>query len=104
MLAHLDAVRSGDPIAMARDYAVDAMLKRPGTRYRGRDEIAAYFLTVGQRLAGGKVKFVNVDTERMQVAWRIVGGPADGSCGTDHYTIREGHIVQQSVELGQRDF
>ena len=89
---------------MARDYAVDAVLMRPGAHFQGRDEIAAYFLTVGQRLAGGKVEFVNVDTERMQVTWRIVGGHADGSCGTDRYTIREGRIVQQSVELEQRDF
>jgi len=99
VLDHLDAVRSGDPDAMAADYAAAAVLERPDASFHGRDQIAAYFRTVPQRLVGGVVEFVHVDRERLQVQWRIVGGPGDGRSGSDHYRIEDGMIVHQSVKL-----
>ena len=59
--SHLDAVRKGEPHAMAADYAADATLERPDARWTGRDQVAAYFQTVPDRLAGGRVDFTDFD-------------------------------------------
>ena len=102
---HLDAVRSGDPHAMAADYAPDALLERAGTRWIGRDQVAAYFLTVPERLAGGRVECTAFDPADLTVRWRIVGGPGHGINGTDSYEIRDGQITRQTVHLsGGADF
>ena len=103
---HLAAVAAGDPLLMAADYAADALLTRAGREYAGRAAIAAYFATVSTRLAGGRVEQVLlcVDGERATVRWRIVGGPADGVCGTDRYEVRRGHIARQTVQLDGGDF
>ena len=50
------------------------------------------------------MEFVHVDPERLQVHWRIVGGPGHGRSGIDHYTVRDGCIVHQRVELTGSDF
>ncbi len=102
---HLDAVRSGDPHAMAADYAPDAVLERAGTRWVGRDQVASYFLTVPERLAGGQVQFTGFDLAALSVRWRIVGGPGHGTSGTDTYEVRDGQITHQTVHLaGGADF
>jgi len=99
VLDHLDSVRSGDPNAMAADYAATAVLERPDASWHGRDQIAAYFRTVPQRLGGGVVEFVHLDRDSLQVQWRIVGGPGDGRSGSDHYRIEDGMIAHQTVKL-----
>ena len=102
---HLDAVRKGDPQAMAADYAADATLERPGAWWTGRDAVAAYFLTVPARLAGGRVEFTGFDQSTLSVRWQIVGGPGHGTRGTDRYEVRDGQIARQTVHLdGDADF
>ena len=102
---HLDAVRSGDPLAMAADYASDAVLERAGKRWIGRDQVASYFRTVPVRLAGGRVQFTALDLVALTVRWRIVGGPGHGTSGTDTYQVRDGQITHQTVQLsGGADF
>lgn len=103
---HLDAVRSGDPAAMAADYADDAVLERPDGTHRGRAAIAAYFRDVPQRLGQGRVVFdrTEVDGDVAVFWWRIVGGPADGVAGHDTCTVRGDRIVTQHVVLDRDDF
>ena len=103
--SHLAAVRALDAPAMAADYAPDALLERPDRCWQGRAEIAAYFATVPARLAGGRVEFTGFDEDRLEVRWRLVGGPGDGLCGRDRYEVRAGRIVRQQVHLdGAADF
>jgi hypothetical protein len=99
---HLDAVRTLDAQAMSADYADDAVLERPDRIWRGRREIEAYFQTVESRLAGGRVEFLGIDPQPLEVRWRIVGGPGDGVRGRDSYQIVAGRIVAQRVRLDER--
>jgi hypothetical protein len=102
---HLEAVGLLDPLAMAADYAPDALLERPDRCWRGLAEIRAYFATVPARLAGGRVEFTGFDEHRLEVRWTLVGGPADGLRGRDRYEVQAGRIVRQQVVLdGNVDF
>ncbi|MDE0580547.1 MAG: nuclear transport factor 2 family protein [bacterium] len=102
---HLDAVHTGEPEAMAADYAPDAVLVREVT-YQGKDAIAAYFTTVPQRLGDGRVEFAEPRLEGalVAVAWKLVGGPGDGTSGTDRFEVADGMIVRQTVTLDGGDF
>ncbi len=102
---HLDAVHTGDPEAMAADYAADAVLVRDVT-YQGRDDIAGYFATVPDRLGVGRVVFAEPRLEDglVAVAWELVGGPGDGASGTDRFEVANGLIVRQTVTLDGGDF
>lgn len=102
---HLAAVHSGDPEAMAADYAEDAVLVRD-VSYRGRDAIAGYFATVPERLGDGRVEFAEPRMEGGQVAvsWTLVDGPGNGTSGTDRFEVADGAIVRQTVTLDGGDF
>ena len=102
---HLDAVHTGDPEAMAADYAADAVLVRDEI-YQGRDAIADYFSTVPQRLGDGRVEFAEPRQEGalVAVAWKLVGGPGDGTSGTDRFEVADGMIIRQTVTLDGSDF
>ena len=109
---HLAAVLTGDPVAMAADYATDAVLVRHEARYVGAAAIAGYFSSVPGRLGGGEVRFGEVRLgertaeapDRVLVRWHIAGGPADGTSGLDTYTVAGGLIVHQTVTLDEADF
>lgn len=102
---HLDAVRSGDPELMARDYAAHAVLERPGEVFEGKAAIAAYFRSVPARLGPASVVFdeLTVDDDVATFRWHLEGGPASVS-GTDTCTISDGAIVHQVVRLDDGDF
>lgn len=102
---HLNAVHTGDPEAMAADYAGDAVLVRD-VSYQGRDAIAAYFATVPDRLGDGRVEFAEpqLDGGLVAVAWKLVGGPGDGASGTDRFEVADGLIMRQTVTLDGGDF
>ena len=104
---HLAAVLTGDPMAMAADYAADAVLVRHEASYAGAAVIAEYFTSVPGRLGGGEVRFGERTVERhnrVAVRWRIAGGPADGTSGRDTFTVAGGLIVHQTVALDAADF
>ncbi len=105
---HLDAVGSGDPVAMAADYAPDAVLERAGDRHVGRAAIAAYFRSVPARLGAAVVVFdrLDVDGDRATFRWHLEGLPsgADPVTGTDTCVVADGAIVHQCVELDAADF
>lgn len=102
---HLDAVHTGDPEAMAADYATDAVLVREAI-YQGKDAIADYFTTVPERLGDGRVEFAEPRLEGalVAVAWTLVGGPGDGTSGTDRFEVVDGMIIRQTVTLDGGDF
>ncbi len=102
---HLEAVRSGDPTAMAADYADDAVLVRPDETYRGRAAIERYFASVPERLGTAEVCFdeLVVDGTTATFRWHLEGAPEQLS-GTDTCTIRDGGIVHQVVRLDAADF
>ena len=104
---HLAAVLTGDPAAMAADYATDAVLVRRDAPYAGATVIAEYFTSVPGRLGGGEVCFGERTAEgdgSVSVRWRIAGGPADGTSGRDTFTVAGGLIVHQTVALDDADF
>lgn len=103
---HLEAVRSGDPAAMAASYRDDAVLMRGTETYVGRDRIAGYFQTVPVRLGAGRVEVAveTVEDATVTTRWAIRGGPADGTRGRDVLTISDGEISHQVVQLDDRDF
>lgn len=103
---HLDAVATGDTVAMAADYDIDAVLHRGADVHDGWDAIADYFDTVPDRLAGRTVEFSDVTATApgvVVVRWRITGGNGPTS-GRDTFEARDGRITAQSVELAAADF
>lgn len=102
---HIAAVRSGDPVLMAADYAPEAVLERPGEVYRGRAEIEAYFQTVPSRLGEASVVFddLSVDGDIATFWWHLEGAEVAAS-GSDVCTVEAGAIVHQIVRLGADDF
>ncbi len=104
---HLTAVLTGDPVAMAADYADNAVLVRHDASYESAAVIAEYFTSVPGRLGGGEVCFGerrDESDDRVSVRWRIAGGPGDGTSGCDTFTVTEGFIVHQTVALDNADF
>lgn len=104
---HVEAVRRGDdPDAITADYADDAVIVRAGERIAGRTAIRDYFAALPERLAGGRVEFgeLRTDGDRVTFAWRIAGGPGDGTSGTDTCVVRDGRIVEQVVRFDGSDF
>ena len=104
---HLAAVDRRDPVAMAADYGLDAVLVRGGEEHRGWRAIARYFATVPERLEGSVLRFDRVETGAdgaVEVGWAIGndGGPV--AAGTDHLVVRGGRIVSQRVVLAGDDF
>ena len=102
---HLAAVHTGDPEAMAADYADDAVLARD-VAYQGREAITGYFATVPERLGDGRVAFAEplLEGGMVAVAWTLLGGPGDGTSGTDRFEVADGMIVRQTVTLDGGDF
>lgn len=103
---HVAAVAGGDPAAMAADYAPGAVLLRGDDRYEGQPAIRRYFDGLARRLAGGTVQFGEpvADGDVVRFSWRIAGGPAGGTAGTDTCVVRDGAIVEQRVALDGADF
>lgn len=105
---HLDAVHSGQTIAMASDYAVDAVLIRGSDTHSGWDAIADYFDRVPERLGGRSVVFDNVtpiSPEVVRTRWSITSaGGSESVAGIDTFVVRAGRIVHQTVELLGDDF
>jgi ketosteroid isomerase-like protein len=103
---HLDAVASLDPVAMAADYALDAVLERAGSRYIGHTAIADYFDTVPARVGTSSVTLgdVEVSGNAVTVEWQIGDKHAVRGSGRDDYVVEHGRIVHQTVTLVGPDF
>lgn len=103
---HLDAAMSLDRIAMAADYALDAVLERGAGRYVGYTAIAHYFDTVPARLGTSVLTFEDVEISRrsVMVAWRIHDAGVTIASGHDDYVVEHGRITHQVVTLDGSDF
>lgn len=103
---HLEAVESGDVLAMAADYAANAVLERPDRSFAGSAAIAEYFRSVPSRLGSGTVIFgeLQAEADSIAVRWRIIGGRSDGRSGRDVFYVRDNRIVLQRVHLDDADF
>lgn len=82
---------------MAADYAIDAVLRRGDDTFTGRDEIAAYFATVPERLGGARVVFdsLRVDTVEAVFDWHLEPSPLSVS-GNDVCRIVDGSSCTRS--------
>ncbi len=100
---HIAAVRRRDVVAMAADYASNAVLVRDGVEHRGRRAIADYFGTVPGRLGSAALELTAPD-EELHVGWSIVDGGTTVASGTDAYEVVDGRIVRQIVHLDGEDF
>jgi limonene-1,2-epoxide hydrolase len=104
---HLDAVRHCDPVAMAADYALHAVLQRPGRAYAGWAAIADYFDTVPTRLGDAEVLFEPIEPlgkDQARVAWRVAASGGANHSGIDTFSVLAGRIVHQQTELDGEDF
>ena len=101
----MEAVLSGDPEAMAADYAPGAVLERAGVSHEGRAAIEAYFETVPARLGAARVVFdgLSVVGTTATFRWHLDGAETPTS-GTDVCTVEGGSIVHQVVRLDTTDF
>lgn len=107
---HLAAVARQDPLEMAADYAIDAVLIRGEDRRTGWASIADYFDTVPPRMSGRTLVFDNViETEPgcVRVSWTMSSNARSAemiASGTDDYVVAAGRIVRQTVTLATPDF
>ena len=107
--AHIAAVRCRDPVLMAADYAEAARITRGQTVVVPRD----YFPRALERM-GQSVLVVNSLTQvasldeasgtLVVMQWALSGGPADGTRGTDTFTVVADRITHQQVDLHTADF
>jgi len=104
---HLDAVRRLDPVAMAADYGLHAVLQRPGRAYAGWAAIADYFDTVPTRLGDAEVLFEPIEPlgkDQARVVWRIAAPGGASHSGIDTFSVLAGRITHQLTELHGEDF
>ena len=104
---HLDAVTGGDSVAMAADYAYDAVLQRGDERHEGWVAIVDYFDTVPARLAERAIAFGSIEAvsaDRVRVGWHISGMGMAPVTGADIFTVSMGRVTHQLTELRGSDF
>lgn len=102
---HLAAVIARDPVAMAADYAPDAVLHRGADEHRGWRAIADYFDTVPARLDGLRFSYQRTQGEPTTVRWELTDEiDAVIARGTDRYRVTDGRIAEQTVDLDTSDF
>ena len=107
MRRHLDGVLRTDPVAMAADYSLAAVLVRPDGERHGWRAIADYFDTVPDRMGGGELSFgpiVRDGDDSTVVRWNMTRVGTPPVSGTDTYTVAGGRIVHQTVQLDRTDF
>ena len=108
--AHVAAVQCGDPQLMAADYAPGARITRGSTVV----DPQSYFLTVVQRLGASRLVVLSLELaiatpvaaagHVVTMCWRLDGGQAHGTSGTDTLQVQGDRIVGQQVELHTPDF
>lgn len=104
---HLQAVDRRDPMAMAADYALDAVLSRGDDELCGWFEIANYFRTVPERLGANELVCSApslIATGDVRVTWTLTAANSTTLTGTDVYRVEHGRIAHQAVGLHGPDF
>lgn len=108
--AHVAAVQCGDPVLMAADYARGARITRGTTVV----DPQSYFPTVVQRLGGSRLVVESLELAAdppdgavarvVTMRWRLEGGQAHGTSGTDTLHVQGDRITAQQVQLHTADF
>ena len=108
--AHVAAVHSGDPQLMAADYAPEARITRGSMLV----DPQSYFPTVVQRLGASRLVVeslalaapdpIGATGRVVTMHWRLEGGQAHGTSGTDTLHVQGDRIVAQQVQLRTADF
>ncbi len=108
--AHVAAVHCGDPQLMAADYAPDARITRGDTVV----DPQTYFPTVVQRLGASRLVVQSLELAKaipvaelghvITMRWRLEGGQAHGTSGTDTLHVQGDRIIAQQVQLHTADF
>ena len=108
--AHVAAVHCGDPLLMAADYAPGARITRGSTVV----DPQSYFQTVMQRLGASRLVVESLELAAappvgaagrvVTMRWRLEGGVAHGTCGTDTLHVLGDRITAQQVQLHTADF
>ena len=108
--AHVAAVHCGDPQLMAADYGQGARITRGSTVV----DPHSYFLTVVQRLGASRLVVESLELAApdpvgawgrvVTMRWRLEGGQAHGTSGTDTLHVQGDRIVAQQVQLHTADF
>ncbi len=107
--AHIAAVRCGDAVLMSADYSESARIMRGKQQHVPHE----YFPLALQRL-GSSVLVVHGLTRidagasepgtHIAMQWALCGGRADGTRGTDTFTVVGDRITHQQVDLHTADF
>lgn len=107
VLAHIEAVRCGDAALMAADYTDAARITRGAQVVVPRE----YFPLVLERLGPSRLMVHSLQAGPATAAgtpvamqWELRGGKADGTRGTDTFTVQGDRIVDQRVVLHTADF
>ncbi len=110
--AHVAAVRTGDPVLMAADYSPDARIARTGSLHVPLD----FFRRAVARLNTSELVVSTLErgastgtpggTARATITmqWQLRGGAADGTRGTDTFSVQGDRIVAQQVVLHTADY
>lgn len=104
---HSEAVLRGDIVAMAADYALDAVLERAGAVHRGWNAIAGYFDDAASRLTERRVVFgpiERLDDRRAAFDWHVEHSGGVVASGRDVVETADGFITRQVVHLDGADF
>ncbi len=104
---HVAAVERRDPIAMAADYTLNAVLERPDKHYEGWYAIIDYFDSVPLRLAGRELTFGSMEvigSDRIHLPWRVIEAADTAVSGHDTFHIIEGRIAHQVTVLSEGEF
>ena len=97
---HLCAVEQREPVSMAADFGMHAVLERPEGRYNGWCEIADYFDSVPDCLKGRELMFDPIETEHgssVSVSWKIRDRGKYSVTGVDYYEVVSGRIMRQKT-------
>lgn len=106
--AHIAAVRCGDAVLMAADYTDDARITRGSDVVVPRD----YFPLALQRLGFSTLVVHHLEVlgsatagaTRIAMQWELRGDKADGTRGTDTFTVIGDRITDQQVVLHTDDY
>jgi hypothetical protein len=107
--AHIAAVRCGDAVLMSADYTESARITRGKQQHVPHE----YFPLALQRLGSSLLVvdgLTRVDAAAPELGthitmhWALCGGRADGTRGTDTFTVVGDRITNQQVDLHTADF
>jgi hypothetical protein len=108
--AHIAAVQCGDAQLMAADYGEGACITRGDTVA----DPHSYFPGVMKRLGGSQLVVESLQLQprsegqgegrTVTMRWRLSGGLADGTRGTDTLVVLADRVVAQQVVLHTADF